>query len=100
MSDPRTKAGRMFDADPYDIPNRQRRHDYILAIEAEAVASWLASPEAEEALLGALDRHELMTNPAECVCDEWSYLDEAQGVYFQNHQARAILRALRGKSDG
>jgi hypothetical protein len=33
-----TKAGRAFDGDPYDIPNRQRRHDYIVAIEAEAFA--------------------------------------------------------------
>jgi hypothetical protein len=64
--------------------------DHIAAIEAEAVASWLASPEAEGALTDAI-RTALWPN--------WSDVPDWPEAHWRK-DARAILAHLRGESDG
>ena len=104
MSDPmtpRTAAGqRLLDElAESPLPGARYAHHVVglrlAAIEAEAVASWLASPEAEEALARALHG--------------------AMPAYFGEHStdtprdgqppaceavASTLLAALRGESDG
>lgn len=96
MSDPmtpRTAAGRAL-AD--DCPSCAPA---ILAIEAEAVASWLASPEAEEAIERAIqsayDHHDdhrtrHPDHTGECQ-DDWPSAWRL---------APLVAAALRGESDG
>jgi hypothetical protein len=74
MTEPTTEAGRALLDNPGGT--RQVRAFAILAIEAQAVAAWLASPDAEQRLTAAL--------PADLMDD-------------REAEARAILAALRGE---
>ena len=102
MSDPmtpRTAAGRslLLRMTTRDTQDLRPAEVIIAAIEAEAVASWLASPEAEEALARALH--------AACLAG-WAEVarrdpDRMVTMHLADaHNARAVLAALRGESDG
>ena len=94
---PRTAAGQRLVADALDIDSPLFPDDFgaaVATIEAESVASWLASPEAEEAL----------RTVAETMERQWLDATPPAGHplihgIFQR-LPRAVLAALRGESDG
>ena len=112
MSDPRTEAGRAShdiawakDTGEHPITHaweRDRCHgcEYIIRIEAEAVAAWLRSPEAEEALARAIDERDAAIEWA----DRLAYAIAPVGVIGEhsnlNNPWQNALAHLRGESDG
>ena len=95
MSDPmtpRTAAGRslLLRMTTRDTQDLRPAEVIIAAIEAESVASWLASPEAEEVLARAMSDALL----------EFEVLDDIDWKAKARAALDGILAALRGESDG